>query len=58
MRARDLRDLQREHNKERWRELWAPANDEATDDPEGDEAWRDAIAEANSGTEELNRRDE
>lgn len=30
-----------------------PAND---DDPQGDEAWRDAIAEANSGTEPLNRR--
>lgn len=31
-----------------------PAND---DDPQGDEAWMDAIAEANSGTEPMNRRD-
>jgi hypothetical protein len=41
-RARDIRTLQRQHNKERWRDLYEqPASIE---DQQGDEAWRDAIA--------------
>lgn len=32
-----------------------PANDE---DPQGDEAWKEALADANSGTDALNRSDE
>jgi hypothetical protein len=40
-----------------WFFTWEPlpANEE-TPDPEGDAYWLDALADANSGSEELNRR--
>ncbi len=52
MRKRDLRKLREEHNRERWRDLWMPA-----EVAQSDEAWLDAIAEHRSGTDEINRRE-
>ena len=52
MRRRDLRKLRIEHNRSHWQAAWAPIEP----DPEGDEAWRQALEEAHSGTDELNRR--
>ncbi len=51
MRKRDIRSARKERNRERWRELWAPA-----DVAQSDEAWRDAIAEHASRSLELEQR--
>jgi hypothetical protein len=52
MRRRDIRRQRIEHNRANWQEAWRPIEP----DPEGDQAWLDAVAEAHSGTDELNRR--
>lgn len=43
---------------ERYVPLLAPLEPANDADPLGDEAWMDAIASANSGSEQLNTRDE
>jgi hypothetical protein len=45
------------HSPPEWCLAWEPlpANDDPPD-PEGDAYWLDALADANSGSEELNRR--
>lgn len=56
MRQRDIR--QARQAKRELAQLAAEPDAANDDDPFGDEAWRDAVAEANSGTEELNRKDD
>lgn len=58
---RDIRQARRESLKrelEPYELLLAPLDSANDDDPQGDQAWTDAIAEANSGTAEMNRSDE
>lgn len=58
MKQRDKRAMRLAHNRERWADAWAPIKEDNEPDPEGDQYWLDAIAEANSRSEEVNRRDE
>lgn len=62
MRARDKRTLRAEAEAGKWislesdKELWEAAPDWFRDQCEIDDAWMDGMAEAQSGTNELNRR--
>jgi hypothetical protein len=55
MRKRDLRKARQHAPKRELAQL--VAEPEPDDEKLADEAWLDAIAEANSGTAQLNRRD-